>query len=569
MIKMTYTAREEITGGTADKEAESDSDPAEPVVHPRRQRSVQQGNAFQPVHGAKRRSRPYPNDDTEPEDSPMHQRTGLPNISRAGHRRNSEVIPSSLPDRGLSGSVPKIDSEDEAHVSSHTYIEALNASKRQAEVEEQQRQRQREDEEAELERIIQESQSTAAARPNHKSRQDDESIDEQVAKESKAVAAAAKKRRQRQAQEQARRQEEEIAEAMQRSAADERARLQRQQDALREAERKFGTRSATHGENQIGHVSPPTSTTVPGQRRLRAQSTTTNTTIPVAIGLNPTRTQSQRSQRLSSIRPSRNFDDETCRSVPVTSPSNKELSGTLSHPRVKGKSREDPIKPPGYYDDYYEPTLEDLGVRTRWKKRRALHQALEASRANPEDQALQMAMAASLRDSPEAEKTLEEQAEDQPPPQYSRIGGKHGRKLDPLKWTTDNEGKVTWGCLKRIDKTVLKDMRKFAERIAKEREEAGGSMQKKADAKAQPSETRAQEAVVRAEEANGGGSEAGDVMTEMVRETGRTRAVTRQQSQVPQRFRDNFNILQVKKKKKKTSGPQKRDVGVNASSRRT
>ena len=57
-------------------------------------------------------------------------------------------------------------------------------------------------------------------------------------------------------------------------------------------------------------------------------------------------------------------------------------------------------------------------------------------------------------------------------------------------------------------------------------------------------------------------------MTEMMRETGRTRAVTRQESQVPQRFRDNFNVLQVKKKKKKTPGQQVRNAGANALERR-
>ena len=499
MIKMTNTARDKITGATADKKAESDSDPAEPMVHPRRRGLDQQGNRFQPVHSAKRGSRPNSYDDAESEDPPMHQRTALPNRSRMGARRNSGNLASSLPDRGPFGNVPNIDGEDEAHVSSQSYIEALEASKRQAEIEEQQRQRKREDEEAELERIIQESQSTAAARLKRESRQDDTFIDERVAKESKAAAAAAKKRRQRQAQEQVRRQEEEISEATHRSAADERARCQRQEDALREAERNFGTRTATRGEDQRGHEPSSTSTTMPDQRRLRAQSTTTNSAIPVATGHKTTRTQSQRPQKSSSIRPSRNLDDETRLSVPVSPPSNKELLGALSYPRGKGKLREDPIKPPGYYGDYYEPTMEDLGVRTRWKKRRALHQALEASRMNPEDQALQMAMAASLRDNPEAERSLEEQAEDQPPPQYSRIGGKHGRKLDPMKWTTDNEGKVTWGCLKRIDKTVLKDMRKFAERIAKEREEAGGSIEKEAGVKAEMAKIRAQEAVTRAE----------------------------------------------------------------------
>ena len=517
------------------------------MVYPVRQGSVQQSKGFQPVHSAKRRSRPYPDDDAESEDRSVHRRTGLRNISRAGARRNQEVIASSLPDRGASGDVPKINAKDEAHVSSQSYIEALEASKRQAKIEEQQRQRQREDEEAELERIIQESQSTAAARLKRESGQDDESIDERVAEESRAAAAAAKKRRQRQAQEQARRQEEEIAEAMQRSAADERARFQRQKDALREAERNFGTRTVMHGRDQTEHEPSSTSATVSGQHRPPAQSTIVNTTIAAGTGHDLTRTQSQK-PHMSSIRPSGNFDDTRRRSASVISPSNS--SGALPRPQGKGKSQKDTKKPPGYYGDYYEPTLEDLGVRTRWKKRRALHQALEASRANPEDQALHMAMAASLRDNPEAERSLEEQAEDQPPPQYSRIGGKHGRKLNPMKWTTDNEGQVTWGCLKTIDKTVLKEMWKFAERIAKEREEAGGSIQKEADVKAEMAKTRAQEIVARTEEANGAGSEAGDVMTEMVRETGRTRAVARQESQVPQRFRDNFSILQVKKKRR-------------------
>ena len=228
----------------------------------------------------------------------------------------------------------------------------------------------------------------------------------------------------------------------------------------------------------------------------------------------------------------------------------------------KGKERE---KPKSVVEDnkYWIPDNWAITGRQRKeakdKRKAAMRKAKEDSLRNREDAQLTMAMAASLQDNPIEERTIDDQAEDNPPPIYPRICA-HPRKLDPLKWMSDNGGGYLPGFLKRITSKDLELMRIHALNVEKEKANAGGLAQKASEAKVK---------MERKEEA-----EVEDTLGEMMQETGRTRAVARQQPvQSPGGFRDRFesfnNQMSSKRKKKKEIPGQASSTGIASSSRHT
>lgn len=115
----------------------------------------------------------------------------------------------------------------------------------------------------------------------------------------------------------------------------------------------------------------------------------------------------------------------------------------------KGKERERP-EPAAEKMEYYIPKDWEVNKRAikaeKDRKRAAMRRPRDLSLRNEEDAQLTMAMAASLQDNPNEERSIDDQAEDTPCPCYGRIHI-HWRKLDPLKWTTDNGGGLLPGFL--------------------------------------------------------------------------------------------------------------------------